>query len=337
LAAVLKPRREPLEAALAEFQARLDFAFPGQLRPIAETLIKSAGQTLESMQRFEATAFGSQDFMEMHKALRGYNLAIAPLYLLAPLLSPVSSFFLETPLAGSNDYVAALRQGLVDAARNNAVRGVVHNGNESNQRGGYSLFVPENYNPDVPAPLVVALHGGSGHGRDFLWNWLPEARSRGVMVLSPTAQERTWSIIEPPDVDQEPLLAMVTHVREHFSVDPSRILLTGMSDGATYTLMLGLRDNVPFTHLAPVCGVLHPVAIMDGSLANARGMAIYQVNGVIDWMFPIQTAHMARDHLTEAGARLTFRAIEDLAHTYPRDENPNILDWFGAPLPLMVS
>ena len=151
------------------------------------------------------------------------------------------------------------------------------------------------------------------------------------MVLSPTAQDRTWSIIEPPDVDKEPLLEMVAHVREHFAIDASRILLTGMSDGATYTFMLGLQSDTPFTHLAPVCGVLHPVVMMDGSLVNARHKPIYQVNGVVDWMFPIDSAYMARDQLLEAGADLTFRAIEDLPHTYPRDENPHILDWLGAP------
>ena len=31
--------------------------------------------------------------------------------------------------------------------------------------------------------------------------------------------------------------------------------------------------------------------------------------------------------LQAAGARLVYREIEDLSHTYPRDENPRILDW----------
>jgi phospholipase/carboxylesterase len=36
---------------------------------------------------------------------------------------------------------------------------------------------------------------------------------------------------------------------------------------------------------------------------------------------------MARQALEAAGARLVYREIEDLSHTYPRDENPRILDW----------
>jgi len=46
-------------------------------------------------------------------------------------------------------------------------------------------------------------------------------------------------------------------------------------------------------------------------------------------MFPVETARMARRALEGAGARLVYREIEDLSHTYPRDENPRILDWLG--------
>jgi phospholipase/carboxylesterase len=48
-------------------------------------------------------------------------------------------------------------------------------------------------------------------------------------------------------------------------------------------------------------------------------------------MFPLPTAHLARETLLAAGARLVYREIEDLSHTYPRDENPRVLDWLTAP------
>ncbi len=114
-----------------------------------------------------------------------------------------------------------------------------------------------------------------------------------------------------------------------YPVDPARVLLTGMSDGATYALVCGLRAGMPFTHLAPACGVLHPALLAGGGLARARGRPIYLVHGALDWMFPIYTAHMAREALETAGARLVYREIADLSHTYPRDENPLILDWLA--------
>jgi phospholipase/carboxylesterase len=105
-----------------------------------------------------------------------------------------------------------------------------------------------------------------------------------------------------------------------------------MSDGATYALLAGLAPEMPFTHLAPACGVLHPYLLAEGGIANARGRPIYLVHGGLDWMFPVQTARMARQALETAGARLVYREIEDLSHTYPRDENARILDWLAGPV-----
>jgi len=132
------------------------------------------------------------------------------------------------------------------------------------------------------------------------------------------------------DVDAEPLRHMIESVAARYPLDRSRILLTGMSDGATYALLCGLREGMPFTHLAPACGVLHPALLMSGDMDRARDLPVYLIHGALDWMFPVATAQLARQALTTAGARLVYREIDDLSHTYPRDENPKILDWLLA-------
>jgi phospholipase/carboxylesterase len=67
--------------------------------------------------------------------------------------------------------------------------------------------------------------------------------------------------------------------------------------------------------------------LLAGGLARAHDRPIYLVHGALDWMFPVEAARIGRDALLAAGARLVYRELADLSHTYPRDENARILDW----------
>lgn len=259
----------------------------------------------------------------MHLHCRGQE-ALFPLRLAIP---PISRHFVELPF---RDDLAALdpepRAGVVVGLQRGRDAG-------EGGRGGFSLYVPESYDDTKPWPLVVALHGGSGQGRDFLWTWLREARGRRFLLLAPTSRGPTWSL-GGPDRDAAALAAMVRAVCERWQVDRERILLTGLSDGATYALLAGLREDMPFTALAPVSGVLHPLNFANGNIERAAGKRIYLVHGALDWMFPVQIARVAREELEKAGAEIVYREIEDLSHTYPRDENDRILTWFDPRLAL---
>ncbi|MEJ2133601.1 MAG: PHB depolymerase family esterase, partial [Gammaproteobacteria bacterium] len=197
------------------------------------------------------------------------------------------------PVRGSEELLERIRAATVDAG-SDVETGVIHYANEREHRGGFSLYVPEYWDSAKRWPLVVALHGGSGHGRDFLWTWLREARSRGFVVLSATARDRTWSIVDPDvDIDAQPMLANVRHVMERFNVHPEKVLLTGLSDGATYAMLHGLMEGVPYTHLAALSGVFHPVNDLRGT-RNA-GLDVPHRRGADD----ARSAHIGR-----SGARL---------------------------------
>ena len=197
---------------------------------------------------------------------------------------------------------------------------------EIGARGGFDLYVPESYDASEPWPLVVALHGGSGNGADFLWSWLREARSRQFLLMAPTSRDSTWSL-HAPELDGEVLRKLTQWVMAKWRVDSGHVLLTGLSDGATMTLLTGLAQDTPYTHLAPVSGVLHPMNFAIGNLDRARDKPIYLVHGALDWLFPVALAQEAARVLEDAHAKLLYREIEDLSHTYPREENARIVEW----------
>ncbi|KPF96682.1 hypothetical protein IP86_15990, partial [Rhodopseudomonas sp. AAP120] len=60
-----------------------------------------------------------------------------------------------------------------------------------------------------------------------------------------------------------------------------------------------------------------------------RGLPIQIVHGRHDWMFPVELARQAHHALVAAGADVTYREIDDLSHTYPREINASLLAWMA--------
>jgi phospholipase/carboxylesterase len=174
----------------------------------------------------------------------------------------------------------------------------------------------------------MALHGGSGNGRGFLWSWLRDARSCGAILVAPTATGQTWALMGD-DSDTPNLMRILETVRGRWSIDASRMLLTGMSDGGTFSYVTGLDGASPFTHLAPVSATFHPLMAEMADARRLQGLPIFITHGKLDWMFPVQTARQTQGALTAAGADVTYREIDDLSHTYPREINAELLQWLN--------
>ena len=321
LAQEIEPFRTPVKEGLASFS---EVDWPDHLKGFVAHTTKSAELVMRSFDDFLSAQNQSNPTMAAYRAMGYNNKATEALYPVSSMLPPVSRFFLHPEQR--DDETLLQRLAAADANRENV--GVMHAANASDERGGFSMYVPEYYDGEE-VPLIVALHGGSGHGRSFLWTWLRTARSRNAIVISPTSAEGTWSLMGP-DVDSKNLEAMVDYAAENWNIDTNRVLLTGMSDGGTFSYVCGLQSGSPFTHLAPSSASFHPMLVEVADAQRIKDLPIYLMHGALDWMFPVDVARSARDALGAAGAKVEYREIDDLSHTYPIEENPRILDWLDS-------
>ena len=271
-----------------------------------------------------------RDLTDVRRAFRLLPDALEILYPLASILSPVNLFFLDPARRTGTDIAVQL---LGAPPRDNT--GVMRFDKNGSERGGYWLYVPEIYTPDREYPLVMALHGGSGTGRRFLWSWLRDARSHEAILISPTSIGNTWALMGP-DVDSPNLAHILASVRARWSIDPARMLLTGMSDGGTFSYVSGLSAESPFTHLAPVAATFHPMLVQIADADRVQGLPIHIVHGALDWMFPVEVASSAQRALAVGGANVTYREIADLSHTYPFEANAGLLAWLNNTRPRQI-
>jgi phospholipase/carboxylesterase len=307
------------EETLQAARARLA-EWPQDFADVREALEAASDAALAAFAGLRAVQHGQGDLVGVFRALRYAPRAMEALYPLAARFPPVSDFFLDPSIRDDDDLKARLAQPPSDDT------GVMHDHNEPGSRGGFSLYVPEYYTPDRGWPLVMAMHGGSGNGRNFLWSWLRDARSFGAILVAPTATGPTWALMGE-DADTPNLSRILEAVRARWNVDRKRMLLTGMSDGGTFCYVSGLDSASPFTHLAPVASTFHPLMAEMADAERLRGLPIFLVHGRLDWMFPVQVARHTAQALSAAGADVTYRELDDLSHTYPREINAELLRW----------
>jgi len=191
------------------------------------------------------------------------------------------------------------------------------------------VYVPKVFDPAKQYPLVVVLHPAGLHGRRFveLWGQLAD-RTAGFIVAGPECKDtkrRLWKFADEAD-----LIATIKHLTSIYSIDPARILLTGFSQGATYTYTFGLRNPLLFRAIAPVSGALiaGPTPEADAILKRARGLGVYIGHGAADNHVPIIRARASRDRLERAGFKVLYHEIPLHGHFYPPQESARIWVWF---------
>lgn len=317
----LKPHSERLRSFLNELKSLSS----SEKDSAGYVLSLSASQALLGAERFQSAGTDAQSIFRVYQSFRPVCRAEEILYQLSGRFEEISGHFLHPSVKENRRLLDSL---IIKDTDSKISYGIADSENDRGQRGGYSLYVPEYYSEERPWPLVIALHGGSGHGADFFWSWLRDARSFGFVLASPTSAGRTWSL-QSPGTDAVNLNRMLSEVSSKINIDKDHILLTGLSDGGTYSMILSTVHQSPFTHFAPVASAAHVLLNRSGVISvPVKDLPVYLVHGTRDWMFTVQKARETASVLEKSGAKLVYREIPDLSHNYPRDENIRILKWF---------
>ena len=212
----------------------------------------------------------------------------------------------------------------------------------------YMLDVPESYDPARKYPVRIQLHGGVGR---------PEATSRGNGIGALAGVEQiyvlptAWASVEWwTDRQLANLRSILDSVKRTYNVDENRVVLSGVSDGATGAYYVAMRETTPFASFLPLNGALvvlrNPRVGADGEMfpQNFVNKPFFIVNGGKDPLYPTSIVEPYIRQMEEHGVSLTYLPQPEAGHNtawwpdvkntyeafvrdHPRQPVPDSLTW----------
>jgi len=181
----------------------------------------------------------------------------------------------------------------------------------------YKLYIPRNYTHGRPTPLLVALHGCTQDPDNFAaatrFNML--ADQYNFLVLYPQQNGtnnagKCWNWFIPTNQARgkgEPALlaGMIDHIASHYTVDPDRVFIAGISAGAAmavimgacypdYFAAIGIHSGLEFKAATNLLGA--QIAMRKGGPDPAlQGKLAYLSAGSAARVLPVIVFHGTRD------------------------------------------
>ncbi len=208
---------------------------------------------------------------------------------------------------------------IVSAARHGEAGDKILSFNHGGLKRSLVMHEPK-IRPAGKCPLLIALHGGGGTGRDMIrltqgrFNELADAN--GFYVVYPDGHKKHWNDMRRnvedsahlTNVDDTGFLSsMIDRMKIRYGIDGDRIFVTGISNGGFMSLRLACELSTKIHGAAIVCAAepadpVHPCE-------PAARMAILFMNGTDDPLCPYRGGPVKLLHLTRGVASPTEMAV----------------------------
>lgn len=174
----------------------------------------------------------------------------------------------------------------------------------------YAISIPEDYDPDEPRPLVLALHPGGErfpyYGSAFIQQVVrPAVAELDAIVVAPDCPTRAWT---DPFADQA-VMSLVGRILDEYAIDRRRILVTGFSLGGRGAWFMSARHPDLFTAAIPMAA-----STGDERLESLGAVPTYVIHSRDDEVVPFAPAERTVRTLEELGRPVTFEALRGLRH-----------------------
>jgi len=192
------------------------------------------------------------------------------------------------------------------------------------EAGAESLFevrTPENFDPEKPYPLFIALHGGDGHIKEFRPNWDSDKLKKEFIVLYVQSSQMSsmdgyhW---EDKARTAGDVMRAYRDTSSKYNIDRKRILIGGFSSGGGASLHLSFNGDIPVTGFISLCPALPGTITAETvSAAVKKGLSGTILTSELDGRIKDQRA--LADLMGHNGLQYQFVVTPNIGHWFPED------------------
>jgi len=214
----------------------------------------------------------------------------------------------------------------------------------------FVVAVPETYDPARKYQVRFHLHGGVMNRTD---NRVVGAGAIGALAGAEQIYIIPYAWAAAPWWSDDQVLnlrAILDAAKRLYNIDENRVVLSGVSDGATGAYYVAMRETTPFASFLPLNGFWMVLASdglkVDGPLYgnNLRNKPLFIVNGGRDPLYPTDLVDPHIEQFRKTGVQLVYQPQPDAGHNtqwwpqikddfetfvrdHPRDPLPDTVTW----------
>jgi polyhydroxybutyrate depolymerase len=170
-----------------------------------------------------------------------------------------------------------------------------------NMERTYHIHFPVTYKKSIRSPMVIVLHGKGGNGESMVLvtkrGFDKLSDSDGFLVVYPDGIELNWNDGRSDEESNDRahkeniddvgyISALIDSLKEDYNIDPKRVYVTGISNGAIMSYRLACELSHKITAIAPVDGNIP--SMLSHECTPTRSVSVLAINNVDDPLVPFE-------------------------------------------------